>query len=254
MHLVFTAEPGTSDSVVTLEEMQESLRRVSGIDVTIGKLHLAAKYTDVCRQSSNYRNGRIFIAGDAAHIHPPLGGQGMNLGIGDATNLGWKLAAAVHGYAPDDLLDTYTAERHPAGAWVQEWTMAQVAASRPDPRSRALRKVLREMFDTPDGSTYLVKKVSGLWQQQTVPDLTFADGSRLADHCHRGGGILFDFKGNCHDLDGYEGRVANVSAEHVGEHAALLVRPDGMVAWAGDDQEGLDAALRRWWGEPAKGL
>lgn len=227
-------------------------RRVTGIEVTISKIHLATKYTDVCRQSSNYRNGRVFIAGDAAHVHPPLGGQGMNLGIGDATNLGWKLAAAVHGFAPDDLLDTYTAERHPAGAWVQEWTMAQVAAFRPDPRSRALRKILREMFDTSDGSTYLVKKVSGLWQQQSAPDLTFADGSRLADHCHRGGGILFDFTGNHDEVDGYAGRVARVRVEHPGE--ALLVRPDGMIAWAPGDGGSLAAALRLWWGEPTNDL
>src|SRR6185295_12573468 len=109
----------------TREHLQAVLRRVSGTDVTLRDVRLASSFTDRAMQATTYRRGRVLLAGDAAHIHSPLGGQGLNLGIGDAMNLGWKLAATVHGYAPDGLLDTYTRERHPIGAWVVAWTPAQ---------------------------------------------------------------------------------------------------------------------------------
>ncbi|GAA1680609.1 FAD-dependent oxidoreductase [Fodinicola feengrottensis] len=274
VHMVFTGEFGakTDDVSMTVAEMQESLRAASGTDVTVTRIHQFGKYTDVSRQSSTYRKGRIFLAGDAAHVHPPLGGQGMNLGIGDATNLGWKLAAAVRGDSPDGLLNTYTPERHPIGKWVQDWTRAQVALLRPDPRSRALREVMRELANTADGSTYLVEKVSGLWQLpmasgghpltgRTVPELAFADGSRLADHCHRGRGLLVDLIGHPalrETFRGYSDRIDTLTAksENSGKLAGLLVRPDGVVAWAADrtvgpaDLVAVQQALSTWWGDP----
>src|SRR5215468_11794236 len=103
------------------------------------------------------------VCGDAAHVHSPFSGQGLNLGIGDAVNLGWKLAATVQGWAPEGLLDTYTGERHPIGAWVLDWTRAQVAVMRGDADARALRGVVTDFLGTRDGATYYVKRISGLW-------------------------------------------------------------------------------------------
>ncbi|WP_438828412.1 FAD-dependent monooxygenase [Streptomyces hesseae] len=113
--------PEDRDNPVTPAELQDALRRVGGTAVRVTALHAASRYTDTTRQAADYRAGRVLLAGDAAHVHPPYGGQGLNLGIGDAVNLGWKLAATVQGRAPEGLLDTYTAERHPVGAWVQRW-------------------------------------------------------------------------------------------------------------------------------------
>src|ERR1044072_6154242 len=131
---IMTIEPGgvveDRDVPVTAPELQDSIRRVCGIDTEITAIHAATRYTDTTRQAATYRAGRVFLAGDAAHVHPPAGGQGLNLGIGDAMNLGWKLAAVLRGDAEESLLDTYTEERHPIGAWVQEWTKAQAALRR----------------------------------------------------------------------------------------------------------------------------
>jgi len=147
---------------LTLARLQAVLRRISGTDVTINTLHIATTWTDRARQATSYRNGRILLAGDAAHIHSPLGGQGLNLGIGDAANLGWKLAAAVHGTAPQGLLDSYHAERHPVGAQVLDWSRAQVAVMRPTPDGRALNAIFRDLINTRDGATYFASRVWGV--------------------------------------------------------------------------------------------
>ncbi|GAA5001274.1 hypothetical protein GCM10023317_33490 [Actinopolymorpha pittospori] len=178
-------------------------------------------------------------------MHSPFGGQGLNLGIGDAMNLGWKLAAAVQGWSSDGLLDTYTSERHPIGAWVLNWTSAQVALMRTDPRSRALRDIVSDLLDTTTGTTYMARKISGYWQGygddpvigRTAPDLVLADGTRLGEHLHDGKGLLVSA-----EVDGYADRVDSVKADHSG----MLVRPDGIVAWAGSD--GLEDALTTWFG------
>ncbi|MGX1763303.1 FAD-dependent oxidoreductase, partial [Streptomyces lydicus] len=146
---------------LTRDHLQEVLRRVSGTDVTLNAVHFASSFTDRAMQTTTYRQGRVLLAGDAAHIHSPLGGQGLNLGIGDAMNLGWKLAATVHGTAPTGLLDTYTAERHPIGAAVLDWSRAQVAILRPDPIARALRGVIQDLLATADGTTYGFERSSG---------------------------------------------------------------------------------------------
>jgi 2-polyprenyl-6-methoxyphenol hydroxylase-like FAD-dependent oxidoreductase len=147
---------------VTREHLQAMLRRISGTDVRIEALHIATTWTDRARQATQYRNGRILLAGDAAHIHAPLGGQGLNLGIGDAMNLGWKLAAVIHGEAPDKLLDSYHAERHPVGARVLDWSRAQVAVMRPTPEGRALNAIFRDLINTRDGATYFAGRVWGV--------------------------------------------------------------------------------------------
>jgi len=145
---------------VTLAHAQQVLRRISETGVTLTALHAASTWTDQARQATSYRNGRILLAGDAAHVHSPLGGQGLNLGIGDAVDLGWKLAAAIKGTA--DVLDSYHTERHPVGARVLDWSRAQVAIMRPDPHARALRAIISDLMNTRDGATYFASRVWGV--------------------------------------------------------------------------------------------
>jgi 2-polyprenyl-6-methoxyphenol hydroxylase-like FAD-dependent oxidoreductase len=258
----FDGPPADRDIPITREELEASLRNVSGTDVRITKVKSATRYTDNARQATTYRRGRVLLAGDAAHVHSPFGGQGLNLGIGDAMNLGWKLAAAVHGWGPDDLLDTYTSERHPIGAWVLKWTRAQVALMRTDPHSRALRDVMSDLLGTTTGTTYMAKRISGFWQHydlpgdhpwigRSAPDLPLSDGTRLADHLHDGTGLLLELDGTHPNADGYADRVRTVKAacpDHPGL-SGLLVRPDGIVAWAGGDN--LPAVLSTWFGAPS---
>ncbi|MET9297161.1 FAD-dependent monooxygenase [Streptomyces sp. NPDC003077] len=271
----FDGPPMDRDRPVTAEELEKSVRAVAGVEVSITKVHTATRFTDNARQVPDYRSGRVLLAGDAAHVHSPFGGQGLNLGIGDAVNLGWKLAATIHGWAPEGLLDTYTAERHPIGAWVLEWTRAQVALMRPEPRAHALREVVREMTRTVDGTTYLVKKISGVEHRydlpgdhpligRSAPDLPLADGRRLADHLHDGRALLLDLTDAPalrERAAGYRDRVRVLtsSCPERPDLAALLIRPDGITAWAagtGDRTDsggtaapaGLDEALRRWFG------
>ena len=265
----FDGGPADRSAPVTLDEVQAGLRRVSGTDVTLTALRGAAtRWTDNARQAAAYRSGRVLLAGDAAHVQSPFGGQGLNLGVGDAMNLGWKLGAVVTGWAPDELLDTYDAERRPIGAWVLDWTRAQVGVLRGDAKSAALREVLGDLLRTRDGTTYAVKKISGVTQRvdlpgdhplagRFVPDLWLRDGSRLADHGHGGGFLLLD-----RTPDGafdrraaaWTGRVSRVT-DDAATPAGVLVRPDGVVAWASDATgpaavTGLEAALRRWAGRP----
>ncbi|KWT59292.1 FAD-dependent oxidoreductase [Streptomyces albus subsp. albus] len=270
----FDGPPADRSAPVTLEEVQASLRKVSGTDVTVTKVNTATRFTDNTRQVTEYRRGRVLLAGDAAHVHPPFGGQGLNLGIGDAMNLGWKLAATVHGHAPDGLLDTYTAERHPVGAWVLEWTRAQIAVMRPTPHSRALRKVITDLTGTVTGTTYFAKKISGVWHRydlpgdhpltgRSAPDLAFADGTRLGAHLEDGRGLLFvltddpGLAGRAAEYAaGYEGRLRVVTARCPDrpELAGLLVRPDGVVAWgAGTEEDALRGESRSGTGADGDG-
>lgn len=266
----FGGAPADRSAPVTLEELQTSLRRVSGTDVTLTALRATpTRWTDNTRQAATYRSGRVLLAGDAAHVHPPFGGQGLNLGAGDAMNLGWKLGAVVAGWAPEGLLDTYEAERRPLGAWVLDWTRAQIGVMRGDAKSAALRGIVADLLSTREGTTYAVKKISGVDQRfdlpgdhplvgRFVPDLWLADGSRLADHGHGGGFLLLD-----RTPDGafarlaaaWSGRVSSVTDDHA-TPTGVLVRPDGVVAWACDATDiaavtGLEAALRRWTGTPS---
>ncbi|MEU7895292.1 FAD-dependent monooxygenase [Nonomuraea sp. NPDC049152] len=254
----------------TREHLQAVLRRVSGTDVTLSDVHLASSFTDRAMQTTTYRQGRVLLAGDAAHIHSPLGAQGLNLGIGDAMNLGWKLAATVHGYAPDGLVDTYTRERHPIGAWVLDWTRAQAAAMKPDPHAQAIQGVIRDLLGTRDGTTYVFDKVSGssirhdLGSERPLvgrnaPDLRLEDGTRLGDLMQDGRGVALDFSidRRLHgSAMGWESRVryaAGPARNDLGLGAAL-VRPDGVVAWAGDrdpDREAFERAAGQWFGSPS---
>jgi 2-polyprenyl-6-methoxyphenol hydroxylase-like FAD-dependent oxidoreductase len=245
----FDGPPEYRDAPITKEELEKSIRTVSGVDVSVTAVRSATRFTDNARQATTYRLGRVLLAGDAAHVHSPFGGQGLNLGIGDAVNLGWKLAAVIDGRLPEDILDTYTSERHPIGAWVLEWTRAQIALMRPDSHARALRRVVADLVDTTDGTTYFVKKISGVWQSydlpgehpwvgRSAPDLELGDGTRLGDHLHEAKGLLLDLGGLP-----VAGAVQATCPSHP-DLPGLVVRPDGIVAWAGGD--GLDEALARW--------
>ncbi|WP_345029029.1 FAD-dependent monooxygenase [Kutzneria kofuensis] len=260
----FDGGPADRSAPVTLAELQASLRRISGIDVTLTALRgTATRWSDNARQAATYRSGRVLLAGDAAHVHSPFGGQGLNLGVGDAMNLGWKLGAVVAGWAPEGLLDTYDAERRPLGAWVLDWTRAQVGVLRGDAKSAALRQVVADLLSTRDGTTYAVKQLSGVTQRidlpgghplvgRHVPDLWLADGSRLADHGHAGGFLLLDRtpdRAFTRLAAPWTGRVTSVPDDFA-TPAGVLVRPDGVVAWASDssDADGLEAALQHWAG------
>ncbi|MFF7474827.1 FAD-dependent monooxygenase [Streptomyces sp. NPDC008092] len=265
-HARLRSRGGTSIAHVTAGELQAALRRVSGVaEVTIHEVHSSTRFTDNARQASGYRKGRVLLAGDAAHVHSPFGGQGLSLGLGDAMNLGWKLAAVVRGTAPGSLLDSYTAERHPIGAWVLDWTRAQIAVMRPDRHARALRRVVTDLALTATGTTYLVKQISGVWQHydlpgdhpltgRSAPDLELSDGTRLGDRLHDGRAVLLDLADDPKlraRAEGYGDRVDVVTAVCPGRPGltGLLVRPDGFVAWAADgsDQgDDLDAVLTRW--------
>jgi hypothetical protein len=201
-----------------------------------------------------------------------LGGQGLNLGLGDALNLGWKLAATLRDDAPEGLLDTYTSERHPVGAQVLDWSRAQVALMRPSRSSRALEAIVRDLIDTRDGATYFAERVWGVSLRydlgddhplvgRSVPDFELVDGARLGQHLGSGKGLLVDFDARASTrevADRWSDRVVYVTGE-VRERlgvSALLVRPDGIVAWAtgaGDDASSsrLAQALARWFGVPA---
>ncbi|WP_322069862.1 FAD-dependent monooxygenase [Paraburkholderia bannensis] len=255
---------------VTLAHVQAVLRRVCGIDVAVTRLLLATTWTDRAFQASTYRQGRVLLAGDAAHIHSPLGGQGLNLGVADALNLGWKLAATIRGDAPQGLLDSYQRERHPAGARVLDWSRAQVALMRPTPATRALADIVGDLMDTRDGATYFAGRVWGVELAyddgepghalvgHSAPDFEFADGRRVGSLLREGRALLLDFgrRASLAAIAGLWGeRIAYVSGdvkEGLGL-SALLVRPDGIVAWAsesGTDFEGARQALVKWFGMP----
>ncbi len=254
---------------ITLEHVQAVLRRVSGTDATPTALRLATTWTDRAYQATAYRNGRVLLAGDAAHIHAPLGGQGLNLGLGDAMNLGWKLAATLRGDAPAGLLDTYTGERHPVGAQVLDWSRAQVALMRPGRSSRALEAIIRDLIDTRDGATYFAGRVWGVSLRydlgddhplvgRSVPDFELLDGTTISDLLGEGKGLFLDFDSRASlqaVASRWSGRITYVAgdAKHRLGLSAALVRPDGFVAWASkaasDDAEAAQAASR-WFGEP----
>ena len=249
---------------ITREYVQTVLRRVSCTDVTLTALNVAATWTDRAKQATTYRKGRVLLAGDAAHIHSPLGGQGLNLGLGDAMNLGWKLAATIRGGAPDGLLDSYTTERHPVGARILDWSRAQIAVMKPNPHSRALEAILRDLIETRDGATYFAERVWGVSLRydlgdqhplvgRSCPDFELEDGTRIGTLLRDGNGLLLDFGRSLPSLDGRWGERVRYVARDVKDRlglCAVLVRPDGFVAWASDttpNPEEVTRAAASYW-------
>jgi 2-polyprenyl-6-methoxyphenol hydroxylase-like FAD-dependent oxidoreductase len=250
---------------LTREHLQAVLRRVSGIDVTLTEVQRASSFTDRAMQATTYRRGRVLLAGDAAHIMSPLGGQGLNTGMGDAVNLGWKLAATVRGHAPEGLLDTYVSERHPVGAWALDWTRAQVAIMRPDPHAQAIQAVVRDLLATGDGTNYVLQKITGSAARYDLgsehplvgrnsPDFCLEDGTRLGDLMQDGRGVVLDFSPDRHlerPALAWESELRYAAGPAVEDFGlgAVLIRPDGVVAWAGDaDREAFDRVAGQWFG------
>ena len=255
----------TRDTPVTDEEISDALRVVYGPETVLGAVHSASRFTDATRQLEQYRVGRVLFAGDAAHIHPPLGGQGLNLGVQDAFNLGWKLVAAVRGRAPAGLLDSYHAERHPVAARVLQHTSAQRLLADPN-RSEdvaALRDIFIDLMRLPDANRHIAGLMSGLALRyelpgehpltgQRMPDLdlvtkpaTESGPTRLSALFGSGHAVLLDLA----DIVPADLRlpeqvdlVRATCAEDAGA-AALLVRPDGYVCWAADDSAACDKTL-----------
>ncbi|WP_339153661.1 FAD-dependent monooxygenase [Streptomyces sp. F41] len=275
-HRVIVPADGVSEEragAPTLEEFRERLRAVAGTDFGVHTPRWLSRFGDASRQAERYRAGRVLLAGDAAHIHPPTGGQGLNLGVQDAFNLGWKLAAEVNGWAPEGLLDSYHAERHPVGARVLENTRAQITLLGTGPGATALRELLARLMDFEEVNTYMTGMITAVDIRydlgeghellgRRLRDVRLTGGRRLYELMREGRGLLLDGTDRGGDgsgrlsVAGWAGRVDQVAdapepADELGVPAVLL-RPDGHVAWAGtgEDQEGLAAGLARWFGAP----
>ncbi|MGV0813215.1 FAD-dependent monooxygenase [Mycolicibacterium boenickei] len=255
---------------LTIDELRASAKRVVGADVPMdlpdwpGPHALRRINGQNTRQAAQYRAGNVFLVGDAAHVHSAMGGPGLNLGLQDAMNLGWKLAAAVGGWAPAGLLDSYHSERWPAGQRVMMHSMAQAALMAAGPEVTALRTLFGELLATPDGSAHIAGVLAGSDVRYDVgdghrlagyfvPALTLSDGRRVAELQHSGRPLLLDLSGGDHaqTAAGWRNRIdIEVATTADRPAAALLIRPDGYVAWAADefDRDGLHAALERWFG------
>ncbi|MEU9803425.1 rifampin monooxygenase [Streptomyces sp. NPDC051000] len=245
----------------TLEEFKERMRDCAGTDFGAHSPRWLSRFGDATRQAERYRVGRVLLAGDAAHIHPPTGGQGLNLGVQDAFNLGWKLAAAVNGWAPEGLLDTYHAERHPVGADVLENTRAQMTLLGADPGATALRELFSKLMDFEEVNRYVTGMITAVDVRydlgeghellgRRMRDVELKHG-RLYELMRDGRGILLDRTGRL-SVEGWTDRVHHVvDVDEEPDAPAALLRPDGHVAWVGDDQRDLLDALPRWFGAPA---
>ncbi len=245
----------------TLDDLKRQLRAVAGTDFGAHSPRWLSRFGDATRLADSYRIGRVLLAGDAAHIHPPTGGQGLNLGIQDAFNLGWKLAAAVAGWAPDGLLDSYQAERRPVAAAVLDNTRAQMELMSLEPGAQAVRRLVAELMDFAEVNRFLTEKITatairydfGTGHEllgRRLRDVPLKQG-RLYERMHQGRGLLLDGTGML-SVTGWTDRIDHIvdSSEEL-DVPAVLLRPDGHVAWVGGDQQDLLDALPKWFGAPA---
>ncbi|MFE2967647.1 rifampin monooxygenase [Streptomyces sp. NPDC059340] len=242
----------------TLEEFKQRLRALAGTDFGVHSPRWLSRFGDATRQAERYRVGRVLLAGDAAHIHPPTGGQGLNLGVQDAFNLGWKLAAAVDGWAPERLLDSYHAERHPVGARVLDNTRAQITLLGTDPGATALRELLSKLMDFEEVNRYVTGMITAVGVRydfgeghellgRRLRDVGLKRG-RLYELMHGGRGLLLDQTGRL-SVAGWADRVDHVvDVSEELDVPAVLLRPDGHVAWVGEDQRDLVGRLPKWFG------
>jgi len=259
----------------TLEDLRAALIRVDGTDHGVHSPRFISRFTDMTRQAVAYRSGRVLVAGDAAHVHAPMGGQGLNIGVQDSVNLGWKLAQVVKGTSPVSLLDTYQAERHPVGARVLQSTMAQRALGATDERTGALRDFLAELLTMDQPRKHIAGMISGLdvhydlgeghpmlgWRMPDL-DLATANGPvRVFELLHNAKPVLLNLgDAGALDITAWAERVQLVNASYAGPWelpvlgevtapSAVLVRPDGHVAWVGEGRDaGLRDALTTWFG------
>jgi 3-(3-hydroxy-phenyl)propionate hydroxylase len=278
--MVLTERRVESANEPTLSDVSEALIATYGTDYGIHSPTYVSRFTDVTRQAAAYRDRRVLLAGDAAHVHPPIGGQGLNIGVQDAVNLGWKLAQVVKRTSPEILLDTYHAERHPVAARVMRNTMAQTALRRPDDRTKALSEYVSEFLRQDEVRKRMAAEMSGLDVHydfgeghpllgHRIPDLdlvTSRGPQRVFTLLHKARPVLLNLgKPGGFDIDGWTNRVQLVEAKYDGSWqlpaigvvtspGAVLIRPDGYVAWAGDPTDvTLAGALTTWFGSPASG-
>jgi 2-polyprenyl-6-methoxyphenol hydroxylase-like FAD-dependent oxidoreductase len=242
----------------TMEEFRQQLRATAGTDFGVHSPRWLSRFGNATRLAERYRVGRVLLAGDAAHVHPPTGGQGLNLGVQDAFNLGWKLAAEVNGWAPAGLLDSYHTERHPVAADVLDNSRAQMELMSAEPGAQAVRRVLAQLMDFDEVNRYLIEKIIAIGIRYDFGEGHELLGRRLRDvalkhgrlyELMRGGrGLLLDQTGRL-SIAGWADRVDHVVdvSEELDVPAALL-RPDGHVAWVGEDQQELLDQLPKWFG------
>jgi 3-(3-hydroxy-phenyl)propionate hydroxylase len=277
---VMVTEPNpNSTTEPTLHDLKELLNAVCGTDYGVHSPTWISRFTDMTRQAAKYRSGRVLLAGDAAHVHSPIGGLGLSTGVQDAVNLGWKLAQVIKGTSPGSLLDTYHAERHPVGARVLKTTMAQVALHREDARTLAVRDIVGDLLKMEEPRKRIAGMMSGLdirydlgqghpMLGRRMPDLDVVTASglrRVYSFLHKAQPVLLNLGApRAIDFAPWSDRVQYVDAEYTGKWelpvlgevaapAAVLIRPDGYVAWVGDrTPQGLTEALTTWFGPPAK--
>ena len=242
----------------TFDEFKEQLRRIAGTDFGVHSPRWLSRFGNATRLAERYRVGRVLLAGDAAHIHPPAGGQGLNLGVQDAFNVGWKLAAEVAGWAPEGLLDSYETERRPVAEAVLDNTRAQMELMSTEPGPQAVRRLLAELMDFEDVSRHLTEKIIAISVRydfgaghellgKRLRDVALKQG-RLYERMHAGRGLLLDQTGEL-SVEGWADRVDHVvDVSEELDVPAVLLRPDGHVAWVGEDQQDLVAHLPRWFG------
>jgi 2-polyprenyl-6-methoxyphenol hydroxylase-like FAD-dependent oxidoreductase len=271
--------PPPEGHTMTFAEFADTWERLTGESIHSGQARWISSFTDAARHAAEYRRGRVFLAGDAAHIHLPAGAQGLSVGVQDAVNLGWKLAATIRGWAPEGLLDTYHTERHPVGGKVVRNTRAQAILYLNGDEVEPLRAVMRELVTIPDAARHLAGSVSGLDVRYEVGasghpllgvrmpnhEMRLPDGSRrrVMDLLRRARGVLVSTDGSAGAAEvrqlaaGWADRVDFVAASWTPDGAAsrqlpppdsVLIRPDGYVAWVSPDGGDLRQALERWFG------
>jgi 2-polyprenyl-6-methoxyphenol hydroxylase-like FAD-dependent oxidoreductase len=276
--VVTERELGSGDEP-TLRDVSEALIGVYGTDFGIHTPTWISRFTDMTRQAASYRAGRVLLAGDSAHVHYPVGGQGLSLGVQDAVNLGWKLAQVVHGTSPESILDTYQDERHPVAARALRHTMAQIALQRQDERAKALAEVVSELANMDEPRKRLAGIISGLDIRydlgeghpllgRRMPDLDLATAAgpvRVFELLHGAKPVVINLgEPGTIDIAPWADRVQLIDAQYAGEWelpvigavdapTAVLVRPDGYVAWVGEGSRlGLPEALSSWFGPPTR--
>jgi 2-polyprenyl-6-methoxyphenol hydroxylase-like FAD-dependent oxidoreductase len=262
IYRVIVPAPGLGDRArpPAIDDFRQALRAVAGTDFGVHSPRWLSRFGDATRLAERYRVGRVLLAGDAAHVHPPIGGQGLNLGIQDAFNLGWKLAAQIRALAPEPLLDTYHAERHPVAEDVLDNTRAQMELLSTEPGPQAVRRLLTELMDLNEVNRYLIEKITAVDVRydfgpgpdllgRRLPDIDIEQG-HLYDLLQRGRGLLLD-RSERLTVGGWSDRVDRLGdPTAVLDVPCILLRPDGHVAWIGDDQHDLDHHLSRWFGQP----